>query len=239
MRAVLFIFISILVCIFPAWGEETNPLDKPRGELIFLRDFGTDEVGYLSIPQMQPKAGVVVVHGKHGLSTSLRKTCDDLADRGYLALAVDLFNGRIPKSQKEVAEITGAYTIEAATAAIQTGVNFFELSPRFRMEKVVVLGIGEGTRDVISMARKGKGVSGIVLLDPDAIPNRELLNQMNCPVLALISASRDFQINVDEINNGAGVNDRLDVERLPEVLIDSEDPFQRHINDQVWGHAMA
>ena len=69
----------LALLVFPLGAEKKKDESKPQGELIFLRDFGTDEVGYLAIPEKKPEAGIVVAHGKFGLCPDTRMMCDRLA----------------------------------------------------------------------------------------------------------------------------------------------------------------
>ena len=52
--------------------------------------------GYLAVPSATPGPwpAVVVIHEAFGLNDDIRKKADEFADRGYLALAPDLFEGK-------------------------------------------------------------------------------------------------------------------------------------------------
>jgi carboxymethylenebutenolidase len=57
---------------------------------------GRSVPGYLATPAGPAGSwpGLVVIHEAFGLSTEIRRACDQLAGHGYLALAPDLFDGK-------------------------------------------------------------------------------------------------------------------------------------------------
>jgi carboxymethylenebutenolidase len=52
---------------------------------------------YLAVPSggVSPWPGVVVIHEAFGLNADIKKKADQFAERGYLALAPDLFDGKL------------------------------------------------------------------------------------------------------------------------------------------------
>ena len=46
---------------------------------------------YISRPKTLPAPAVVVLHEVFGVNADIRKTCDELADQGFIAVAPDLF----------------------------------------------------------------------------------------------------------------------------------------------------
>src|SRR6201994_2650973 len=46
---------------------------------------------YIARPKIMPAAAVVVLQELFGVNTDIRKTCDELAEQGFLAVALDLF----------------------------------------------------------------------------------------------------------------------------------------------------
>src|ERR1700682_1813231 len=46
---------------------------------------------YIARPKTSPAPAVVVLHEVVGVNADIRKTCDELADQGFIAVAPDLF----------------------------------------------------------------------------------------------------------------------------------------------------
>lgn len=67
---------------------------------------------YLAIPQSGKGAGVLVLHAWWGLNDFFRNFCDRLAQEGFVALAPDLFSGRVADTI-EAAEQLNAQLDEA------------------------------------------------------------------------------------------------------------------------------
>jgi carboxymethylenebutenolidase len=56
---------------------------------------------YLAVPPTGKGPGVLVLHAWWGLNDFFRSFCDRLADAGYVALAPDLFSGKIARTVEE------------------------------------------------------------------------------------------------------------------------------------------
>src|ERR1700741_2082935 len=60
-----------------------------RSTLVEGRD-GTF-AAFVAMPKAVPASAVVVLHEVFGVNADIRKTCDELAEQGFLAVAPDLF----------------------------------------------------------------------------------------------------------------------------------------------------
>jgi carboxymethylenebutenolidase len=56
---------------------------------------------YLAIPPSGKGAGVLVLHAWWGLNDVIRDFCDRLAQEGFVALAPDMFSGKISRTIEE------------------------------------------------------------------------------------------------------------------------------------------
>jgi carboxymethylenebutenolidase len=65
------------------------------GEMVSYRSNGEQAQGYLAVPSSGSGPGLLVVQEWWGLVPQLLRTCDRLADEGFVALAPDLFHGQL------------------------------------------------------------------------------------------------------------------------------------------------
>lgn len=160
--------ISLFVLSLGVFGtevrgqEETPAPAKSRsgnGEMIYLRDFGTDEVGFLSVPMQEPKLGILVVPDGRGLDGRIKKLCEALAARGYLALAVDIYNGRVAEDESSARTNRKSVEPEAVRKGLETGLNFYAKSPRFQMQRTALLALGDADEFAIALCRETKNRS--------------------------------------------------------------------------------
>ncbi len=78
---------------------EAPPL---RGEGVAYFDGDPDAVGYLSAPESGgPHGAVILIHEWNGLVDRVKEVADAFAEEGYVALAADLYSGRIGSNREE------------------------------------------------------------------------------------------------------------------------------------------
>jgi len=74
----------------------------PRGEVLRYFDGHPNTRGYLVAPDStEPKGAVILIHEWNGLDTRVRQMADAFTDEGYVALAADLYSGRVGTNREE------------------------------------------------------------------------------------------------------------------------------------------
>jgi carboxymethylenebutenolidase len=64
--------------------------------------------GYLARPAGEARAGLIVIHEWWGLNDNIREMSNRLAAEGYLALAVDLYEGQVAEDAGQARELMSA-----------------------------------------------------------------------------------------------------------------------------------
>ena len=69
----------------------------------------TQTQGYLAVPTTGTGPGILVLHAWWGLNDVFRSVCDELAKEGFVALAPDLFGGKILRTVEEAEQHTNQW----------------------------------------------------------------------------------------------------------------------------------
>lgn len=79
----------------------------PRGTPLPYVDSEPATVGYLAVPDGEgPFPAVILIHEWNGLVDRVRQVADALADEGYVALAADLYQGRVGANPEQNRALT-------------------------------------------------------------------------------------------------------------------------------------
>ncbi|WP_242522720.1 dienelactone hydrolase family protein [Candidatus Methylacidiphilum infernorum] len=208
--------------------EKGNPSVQPaepvlRGALVKLTDFGADDVGYLSIPDQEPKGGVVLVPGKWGMNRGIKFLADRFSKEGYVALAVDLFNGIVPKDSSYAADLTRFVREDSALGVISAAVRFLHESPRFHTDKVGIVGWDKGGEYTFEAALTIKGIEAAIIYYGEVDFEKKKLFKLKVP-LCYFYAEKDKSISKEKIIHFVN---RLEEEKKPLVFysFDAQDGF--------------
>lgn len=84
------------------------------GEAIHFTANGGTADGYLARPEAQHARGVVVIQEWWGLNSHIKKVAERYASEGFVAMAPDLYHGRVTRSPDEAGKLMMALSIERA-----------------------------------------------------------------------------------------------------------------------------
>lgn len=80
----------------------------------------------LALPAKTRAATVLLIHENRGLNDYLKSMAAELAKEGYVALAVDLFNGKVAANADEAAALTKGFDPKAATDTLASWIDWLK-----------------------------------------------------------------------------------------------------------------
>lgn len=116
-----------------ASGPKTEVVQFPGGT-------GTVS-GYLAVPEKPGRyPGVVVIHEWWGLTDWVKGETDKLADLGYVALAVDLYRGKVTNDPEEAHELMRGLPEDRAVADLKGAFNYLSTRQDVEHDRIASLG---------------------------------------------------------------------------------------------------
>jgi len=140
---------------------------------------GKDTVnGFLASPEKPGRyPGIVVVHDWWGLTDWVKDQTQKLADQGFVALAVDLYGGKLPANATEASEMSNAVTENHAVLDLMAGIVYLTTRNDVERDRIGAVGWAMGGDYSMRLAtlvpRLGACVVnyGVLPTDPNELQN--------------------------------------------------------------------
>jgi carboxymethylenebutenolidase len=177
----------------------SEPLRPPAG--------GPGARPYLAAPD-GGGPGVLVLHDYYGLLPSVREQCDALAEAGMVALAPDLYGGRVAADDGEAEGLMGDLELAKARAWVGEAVAWLRASSRGRIGGV---GSSMGGALVLLEATTGS-LDAVVVYYATLAPASA--RQVTCPVLAHFAEDDEWDPEETPDRFVEALGERGEVERF-------------------------
>jgi carboxymethylenebutenolidase len=111
--------------------------------------------GYLVLPQGYASGpGVLVLHAWWGLTPFFKQICDRLADEGFVALAPDLFDGRVAEDPDEGRDLLARADMDQTVHLVRSSLFTLRSLPATPDRPVGVLGFSMGASWALWLASR-------------------------------------------------------------------------------------
>jgi carboxymethylenebutenolidase len=132
-----------------------------------------------------PFPGVLELHGDFGLTPWVKQQARRLADRGYLVLVVDLYNGELPKTVEDAHILERGLEERRVLAHLKAAVDYLAKHSAVRPGAIGVVGWDMGGGYALDAAQADTRIKATVLCCGRVTTDPKRLARLAGPVLAL------------------------------------------------------
>ena len=219
-RKVTYISITTVIIILGLYYFLSGPqqtisnvdmLEQENGQEIL-----TNGVAYFETTKgyfIQPKTpgnypGIVMIHEWWGLNENIKKMAEQLAQEGYLVLAVDLFKGNVATTADQARQQTGSLNQEEALNNLRAAKAYLKEQGATTIGS---LGWCFGGGQSMQLAISGEPMDATVIYYGNLVTDEQKISTIQWPVLGIFG-DQDASIPVGEVNEFDALLDKLNVQ---------------------------
>lgn len=159
-----------------------------------------ETMGYLAVPEGEgPFPALILIHEWWGMNDNIRDFAERFAEQGYIALAVDLYDGQAADTPAQAGELAGAVreNTEGAFANLKAAVDYLKARPDVKVDSMASVGWCFGGQWSYEMAKNDLGVAASVMYYGRFSPADDL-SMMKAMILGHFG-EEDTSIAVDDV----------------------------------------
>jgi carboxymethylenebutenolidase len=140
--------------------------------------------GYLAAPQGSgKKPALIVIQEWWGVNDWVRQQADRFAGQGYVALAVDLYRGRVATTMEEAHELSRGLPEDRAVADLKAAVDYLSSRPDVDPKRIGVIGWCLGGGYALALTTNDPRVSASVINYGRLVTDPATIAKINAQIL--------------------------------------------------------
>ncbi len=156
--------------------------------------------GVLYTPEGKgPFPALVVIHEWWGLNDWVKEQASKLADQGYVALAVDLYRGKVATSPDMAHELMRGVPEDRAARDLHAAVDFLKSQSNVKKDRLGSIGWCMGGGYSLDVALQEPTLAATVINYGHLATDSEALKKINAPILGLFGG-QDRGITPEDVS---------------------------------------
>ncbi len=210
-------FLCFALCAFAAEGKSVS---YPSGSETVS--------GMLYTPAGKgPFPAIIVIHEWWGLNDWVKEQASKLADQGYVALAIDLYRGKVATTPEEAHEIMRGVPEDRANRDLQAAFTLLSKQKNVKAGKIGAIGWCMGGGYSLDLALLEPTLAADVINYGHLASDPENLKRINAPILGIFGG-KDRGIPVDDVKKFEqtlkGMGKKVDIVIYPDAGHAFENP---------------
>ena len=167
----------------------TLPSPALAGSMVSFTQDDQKVSGYLALPKTQgTHAALVVVHEWWGLTDWVKGQTDSLAKQGYVALAVDLYDGKVATTSELAHQYSSGLTESGGVEKLAAAASFLRGRDDVRGHAIGTIGWCMGGKFAIRLGAEDPSIRAVVMYYGAPITDEEQIEAIQASVLGHFGA---------------------------------------------------
>ena len=179
-----------------------------RTEVLSFNTANGDTTAFVALPDGDAGRAVLVIQEWWGLNDHIRDIAERYADEGFVAIAPDLYRGRLAANPEEAGRFMQELKIEDGLDTIASAIDAAGLT--YGISHFGITGYCMGGTFALRAACQVEGISAAAAFYGD-VPPEDVLRKLSVPTI-FISGTRDAWINPEKV---AALEDAAERYELP------------------------
>ena len=145
-----------------------------------------------------PFPGIVVIHEWWGLNDWVKEQAGKLADQGYVALAVDLYRGKVADNPDLAHELMRGLPEDRAARDLHAAFEFLKSQPNVKQDRIASIGWCMGGGYALNMAIQEPALAADVINYGHLVTDPEQFKKMGAAILGIFGG-QDRGIPVEDV----------------------------------------
>jgi len=146
-----------------------------------------------------PFPGIIVIHEWWGLNDWVKDQASKLADQGYVALAIDLYRGKVATTPDMAHEIMRGVPEDRAKRDLHAAFEFLQSQPNVKRNRIGAIGWCMGGGYALDTALQEPTLAADVINYGHLATDPEALKKINAPILGIFGG-KDQGITPDDVH---------------------------------------
>jgi carboxymethylenebutenolidase len=170
-----------------------------KGTMINFKAGEREAHGYLAeSSEGGSRPGLIVIQEWWGLTDHIKDIAGRFADKGFVALAPDLYDGKVAKDADEAGKLMQGLDQNRAIETLNGAVDYLKSQGRVNPEAIGVTGFCMGGTFALLLPCYNKSIKASAPFYGD-VPSEDVLKNLSAPVL-FIGAENDPWITQEKMN---------------------------------------
>lgn len=205
-----------------------------RSESLSLGTANGDTTAYVAVPDTGGDKSVIVIQEWWGLNDHIKDIANRYAAEGFIAVAPDLYRGKIAKNPDEASKMMHDLKIEDGIDAISNALT--KTREEYNLSHFGITGFCMGGTFALRAACELDGFSAAAPFYGD-IPEEDVLKKLKTPTI-FISGTRDKWINPEKVAALEAAVERYELP-LQSVKYDADHAFFNDTRPEVYNETAA